>query len=627
MNVFLPWLWLAALCAGIVSSANLAAADSLDPDRIRAIAGLLPESPAGFAWPVTNRVEWQRLAANAGFAETVSNAETLLGKPSAAVPDSLYLEYSRDGNRTHWQDAEFERRDRLARFTLAEVLENRGRFLPALEKLIAALCAEKTWVLPAHDAGLKNFNGEKITPELGATGLAAELAEADYLLGDELSPATRRLIRDNVRQRVLMPVRGMVEGREPAWWLRAQMNWNAVCVGNTVFAALALEPAREDRAFFAALGEHYIKYFLNGFGPDGYCAEGVGYWNYGYGHFILLTEALRQATGGKIDLFDDDRAIAAGLFCRRSEILSGIFPSISDCVPGSQPSPRLAAYVSLRLGLDAGANRLTGEAGTLTLTALLSSLGENLPAVRRLNESANPPRSFFPHGGVLICRDAESKPAFAACLKGGNNDEPHNHNDVGSFSVVAGATMIVCDPGGEVYTSRTFGPHRYDSAVLNSYGHAVPVVAGKLQRPGADARAVMLATNFSDAADVLKLDLRSAYSVPELRQLERTFTFRRGATPALEVRDEVAFSSPEKFETALITWGRVKAVGTNSLQITDGDAVVRVNIDTQGRKFTWRAEKIDEDVHTGRKPVHVGIRLKSEITNAVITLQILPEVK
>lgn len=267
-----------------------------------------------------------------------------------------------------------------------------------MEKTIGALCAEKTWVLPAHDGSLKNFHGEIITPELGATGLAADLAEADYVLGDKLSPATRQLIRDNVRRRVLTPFRDSVEGRgTPLHWLFLRMNWNAVCVGNTVFAALALEPSRDDRAVYAAAGEKYIRYFVSGFTPDGYCAEGVGYWNYGYGHFVLLTETLRRNTGGKIDLLNDDTAIAAGLFCKRAEILPGIFPTISDVSPGSKPNGQLAAYVYRRLGLEAGKDSTIGIMSDLSLTCMLSSLEPNPPAARRFEGSpVNPLRSFFP---------------------------------------------------------------------------------------------------------------------------------------------------------------------------------------------------------------------------------------
>jgi hypothetical protein len=605
----------------------LRAAETLDASRVREIAAQLREQPAGFAWPASNRAAWLRLADNPAFTNVIPDAVALLAKKLPEQPDSLFLEYSQNGNRTHWQDVASERRGRVAKLTLAEAFENRGRFLPALETTIAALCAEKTWVLPAHDGDLKNFHGEATVPDLGATSLAAELAEADFVLGDKLSPATRQLLRENVRRRVLDPFRAMVEGRQPeAFWLRATMNWNAVCVGNTVFAALTLLDSRADRAFFAAAGEHCIRFYLSGFTPDGYCPEGVGYWNYGFGHFILLTEILRQSTGGRIDLLNDDLAVAPALFCLRSEVLPGIYPTISDCSPGSKPSARFTAYVCRRFGLDAGSSQTAGNEKDLTLTLMLSSLDQNLPLARKLeNPSDSPLRSFFPGGGVLIARNVPgAKPAFAAVLKGGNNNEPHNHNDVGSFSVILGREMVLCDPGGEVYTKRTFGAHRYDSKVLNSFGHAVPVIAGELQKAGADARGVILETNFTASADTFKLDIRQAYPVPALKKLDRTFVFQRGETPSLEVRDEVTFSTPEPFETALVTWGTVKATGPNTLEIADGGSTLRVTIDTQGRAFKWRQEIIDEDVQATRKPVRIGIQLKSEISSGVITMKISP---
>jgi hypothetical protein len=184
--------------------------------------------------------------------------------------------------------------------------------------------------------------------------------------------------------------------------------------------------------------------------------------------------------------------------------------------------------------------------------------------------------------------------------------------------------MVICDPGGEVYTKRTFGAHRYDSKVLSSFGHAVPVIAGQLQKTGADAHGVILETNFSAAADTFKLDYRSAYAVPSLEKLERTFVFQRG-TPSLEVRDDVKFSQPESFEAALITWGKIKSLDANTLEITDAASTVRVTIDTQGREFKWRQEIIDEDVQSKRKPVRVGIALDSKISSGVITLRIAPK--
>jgi len=609
--------------------ADLFAAENIDAARVREIASWLPAQPAAFAWPITNRSAWDKLAADPAFAKTIAKANKLLAKPLADVPDSLFLEFSKDGNRTHWQDAEFARRGRIAPLTLAEALENKGRFLPAIEQVIAAVCAEKTWVYPAHDGSLNNFKGLDVYPELGATGLAAELAEADFVLGDKLSPATRQLIRDNVRRRVLQPFRDSIEGRrKPLHWLFLTMNWNSVCVGNTVFAALALEPSRDDRAFYAAAGEHYIRYYTSGFTPDGYCAEGVGYWNYGFSHFILLTEILRQATGGKIDLLNDDRAIAGAQYCRRSEIVPGVFLTIADCTPGNKPEAQDVAYVCHRLGLP-GDEKLVGESSGLALGLMFSSEPEDLPVVHKADPAGNSPlRSFFSDAGVLIARNPpDTAPVFGVALKGGHNDGPHNHDDVGSFSLVLGHDMIICDPGGEVYTKRTFGPHRFESKALNSYGHAVPVIAGQLQENGAQAHAEMLETNFSADSDVFKLDLRSAYAVPSLEKLERTFVFQRGDKPSLEVSDAVKFSEPEQFETALITWGKVEETGPNTLEITDGSSRVRVTIDTQGRAFKWSSDLIDEDMEGKRKPYHLAIAFNDKISDGVITLRIEPVTK
>jgi uncharacterized protein YfaT (DUF1175 family) len=86
----------------------------------------------------------------------------------------------------------------------------------------------------------------------------------------------------------------MIEGRQPeAFWLWATHNWNAVCLAGTVGTALAVVESSRDRAWFVAVAEERIRSFLRGFTPDGYCSEGLGYWNYGFGHYVWLGEMLR----------------------------------------------------------------------------------------------------------------------------------------------------------------------------------------------------------------------------------------------------------------------------------------------------------------------------------------------
>ena len=622
-NVHLRLVLTQVLMFGFLASS----AQEMAPARVKEIAGWLTAKPAGLGRAVSDRTTWDKLAENPAFADIITNAATLANQPLPELPDELYLDYSRTGNRDRCQKVLFARGGRIVTLTLAEGLENRGRFVQPLTETIEAICREKTWVYPAHDGRLDNFYGRTVEMDLRATAMAWELGTVDFLLGDKLSAQTRRLIFENVQRRVLEPFRDMVGGRrKEISWLRATHNWNAVCLAGTVGAALALELSPHERAWFIAAGEQYIRYFLKGFTPDGYCSEGVGYWNYGFGHFLMLTETIREATDGRADLLADPAALQPALFARRSEILNGIFPTISDVHPGSRPDGQFVCYIARRFSLepsDACAQARLRPGGSLAATMLFSFMPASLPRVPHPTLAPESPlRSWFTNGGVLICR--AGKTPFAVALKGGHNAENHNHNDVGSFSVVAGKSMVICDPGSEVYTRRTFGAHRYDSKVLSSYGHAVPVVAGQLQSAGADARARILRTEFSDEQDTLTLDISSAYKTAELQHLERTFVFRRGPSPALTVRDDIAFASPQKFEEALITWGDWKQLSPNELALSDEQGGVQVHIDSAEEPFALSSEELNEDVTTRKKPVRLSITLNKPVNRTTFIITITP---
>jgi hypothetical protein len=357
------------------------AAPNVEPARVNEIATRLSPKPAGFGHLITDRAAWEKLAMLPAFAEIVSEARTLAKESVPNLPDDLFLDFSLTGNRDRCQRVLAARGHRLVTLTLAECLENHGRFLRPLSATIGAICQERTWVYPAHDGKLNNFYGRTVEMDLRATAVAWELATADYLLGDKLSPATRQLIRENVQRRVLQPFRDMVDGRRAEMhWLRATHNWNAVCLAGVTGAALALEDSPKDRAWFVAAAGHYIRFFLSGFTPDGYCSEGIGYWNYGFGHFLMLAEAIRQATGGHLDLVADPAALQPALFCTRTEILNGIYPTIADCHPGSRPDPHFVRLICQRFGLKLPGQPKADSAkplGRLAETMMFSFL--NLP--------------------------------------------------------------------------------------------------------------------------------------------------------------------------------------------------------------------------------------------------------
>jgi len=606
------------------------AADGLDEARIKYVAGLLSKEPKGFGLPVTDRSAWMKPAQSSSFGDVIAEAEKLLQEPIPDQPDDLYLDYSRTGNRTRWQRVSGRRRDRVEALALAECLENKGRFIRPFEEIVQALCSERTWVMPAHDRDLRNFNEKLIDIDLGSAMLGWSLATADYLLADKLGADARRLIRDNLEQRIFKPFEDMVAGkREQNWWMTTTNNWNAVCLGGVTGSALAVIDSPERRAFFIVAAEHYSQNFLKGFTDDGYCSEGLGYWNYGYGYYAMLTELIHQATGGKLDILDNERARAAGRFGAAIEINNGIYPAFADCSVEARPSSRLMYFVSRRFGM--GLQRWekddpAGPGGALYESMMYSFENSASRAKPTAADSGQLPiRSWFDKAGVLICRPKpDSQSHLAVALKDGHNAEHHNHNDVGSFVVVLGDNPLLLDPGAEVYTARTFSSRRYDSNVLNSFGHPVPVVAGKLQRTGGDARGVVLNQQSTDDADTLVLDISSAYDAPELKKLERAFVYSRSGPGSLTVKDEVAFSEASTFGTALITLDKWKKVSASSLMIYESEGALLVDIDTNGTEFEIEAETIDEDVTAPRKPVRIGINLSKPAVAAVISLKIAP---
>lgn len=628
MTVSMLWPILICLLVLTAATTDCFAAEPLDPERVVEITVMLPEDPEGLGQPVRDRGSWDALAETNAYQRIVARAEALLNDPLPELPDELYLDFSRTGNRTRWQNVSSSRRSRLAPLVLAECVEDSGRFVPAIEELVAALCAERTWVMPAHDRSLVNFRQEQIDIDLASSALGWQLATANWLLGEKLSVETRAMIRDKVEEFVLEPFRAMYTGeRDANWWVRTTNNWNAVCLAGVTGAALAQIHDPSLRAEYVAAAEQYSRNFLRGFTPDGYCSEGVGYWNYGFGNYILLAETIHQATGGGVDLMARPEALAPATYGARIQIIGGISPAFSDCSVTARPDGRLLYYINRRFGLGLDAHddlpleRTTGDLSYALIFAFPNSASES--ATIEQADLGSGLRAWFPDAGVLVSRPAqESDTLLGVALKGGHNAEHHNHNDVGSYVVVSVDRAVLLDPGAEVYTARTFSRQRYDSNLMNSWGHPVPVVAGALQRTGRDAAAEIIATDFSDERDHIGLDISAAYDVPELIRLEREFIYDRTAPGSFVVTDIVEFTEARSFETALITDGAWEQKDDRTLLIWDASRAVEVEIDSGGAEWELLVDRIEEESRV--QPTRLGIRIAAPVTEATITARITP---
>ena len=584
----------------------------------------------GYGPTSADRVTWDALAVSPGGKKLISAAVKVAKEPMPEFDAVLYDEYFRTGNRTHYQTSHSKRWGRLHPLVLGECLENRGRFLAAIEVTIRSLCADPTWCLPAHDHGGKLVKGGKPYVDLAVAGCGYDLATAVYLVGDKLSPAVQATAREAIRRMVVAPVQDHMAGRDKEyfrarhWWSRADNNWNAVCHAGAIGALLLTTPSRDERAAAIQWAEENLKAFFNGFAPDGYCSEGMGYWNYGFGHYVLLAELVRLQTGGKVDWLADPRVEKITRAALGQEILPGLYPSFADAPLRSQPDTNLVDFLCKR-GLAAAANpRATDELmQARPLFAGMTYAFCRPPAGSARVEVATPERrTWLADGGVFVGRPAHPD-GLGVAWKGGHNAEHHNHNDVGSTAVYWRGQPILCDPGAMEYVAGTFGADRYRFPVMNSFGHAVPVIDGRLQKTGRDAKAVLVKSQFGDVMDTMTMDMRACYAVPGLKLSERTWTFSRQQSGALVIEDRFEAEAVMDFSTALIGLGTWRSGGGDNLFVIEGTGnhLLNVRVEASGAL----AHEVVTLPNPNRPTVNrLGVSLRDKAGNGWIRLTIMP---
>jgi len=101
-------------------------------------------------YPVAaDRVAWESLPADVRK-DMVEGGEKQLKGDWPVLPVSVFMEYKRDGNRSHYEHLRSARRGRLLALTMAECAEGKGRFLDEVLNGLWATCEETYWGLPAH---------------------------------------------------------------------------------------------------------------------------------------------------------------------------------------------------------------------------------------------------------------------------------------------------------------------------------------------------------------------------------------------------------------------------------------------------------------------------------------------
>jgi len=596
-------------------------------DRRRALQALLPKEPFALAPKVTDRAAWDRWRDDAFGQQILATARELAAAPYPAYTDAAYLDCLKREDVTHINQVLPLIRKRQVAFLCAEAIYDTGEFIPLIVSDTRQLATVRTWIHPGNDLKRLNYDLKTVEPDLGVVHFAENLALIDFILGPRLPADLRALIRAEVNRRVLAPTRSRIDaGKDINWWIAVKHNWNAVCLSCLAHTAAALVDSAADRAWWLAFSEALVRNFRDGFADDGVCVEGTGYWSYGFMHYASLAELLRYATGNAVDLLDEPKMRRVGRFPGRVELQPNVFPTFADCALDARPLNWIRLWLDNRVGtvdqptVPTALDPFAGMYLQFADEPLLWMFRTRAP--RQPQTLAQPPelRTWFENAALLICRPGPATTRrLSASLIGGHNGVNHNHNDLGTFTVVLDGRSVVLDPGAEVYSFRTFSEQRYDSPLLNSYGHPVPRVAGRLQSAGAEWRARVVTKEFTPDTDRMVLDLRGAYDIAGLKKLEREFIFDRRGAGSVTVIDRVEFAAPAAFETALVTLGQAAIEGTR-VRLTDGPATLVAEVSCEGAAFEISTDKIDQTPH----PTRVALRCKGEVKSATIRTVLAP---
>jgi hypothetical protein len=514
-----------------------------------------------FPPPVSDRAAWARAVASGAAADVLAKAEAALETDIPPYGRADWEHWWATGERLVAEANHNARRYRLIQLALAAGLTGDLRFVRGAERHLEALMAEPTWVLCAHDY---DYRDHVLDPDRPAIDLFSAMncqaiAEADAIIGEMLDGEVRARTLALAEKRGV----GFFLARDDYRWETGltSPNWAAVCAGAIAIAALLMEPDGPRLDAVLAKAERCFDSYFAIFPTDGGCLEGAGYWEKSMSYVAMLGDLIERRRPGGWSPLNDPRVIAIASFPARVALRPGLFPAFSDTGPRRSPEPALLNFLARRLDLPALDGVTPMKPAPRALTG--RPTGEQVRDLFWSPQAQPEPAQLaaldvLPQSQWAVMRAPSL--GLAAAIKGGCNDEPHNHNDVGSFVVMLDGRTPIAELGAPAYDRAFFqDTTRYQSLAARSAGHSVPVVDGCEQSPGEDAAAGTFTVESDGEASVVTIDLAPAYpTVSDLKALMRTLRFDRAGAGRITLTDEARFgASGRTLASALVTLDNV----------------------------------------------------------------------
>lgn len=490
---------------------------------VKNISDLILPSSSWVRYPdYRDRAEWDKLTGNRKE-EAIKAGEKYLQYEWKVVKATDYLAYERTGSRDIMQNPFGNNNTALASLFMAEMAEGKGRFMDEIVNGVWQTCEMSTWVLSAHLPTQRSKRSlpdlDEVIIDLTSGDLGSMMSWIHHFLSkefDKINPVISARIRKEVKVRILDPYLQ----RSDFWWMALEgkadqmvNNWNPWCNFNALACFLLMEPDAARRAEGVRKSMVSTDKFINYTKADGACEEGPSYWGHAAGKMYDYLQLLHYATGGKIDIFSEQKIRHMGEYIARSYIGDDWVVNFADASAKGGGN----ADLIYRYGKAVGSNEMKSFAGYLEkrnpergiegrdLFRALESLWSTTEMSAVTPGLSNAAYSWYPQTEFCYMRSGEA--FFGA--KGGYNAESHNHNDVGSFVYFLKSKPFFIDAGVGTYTKFTFSSQRYTIWTMQSDYHNLPMINGIPQKEGREFRSKQ--ATFNPASKTFSLDISGAY--------------------------------------------------------------------------------------------------------------------
>ncbi|MDR2135584.1 MAG: heparinase II/III-family protein [Treponema sp.] len=501
----------------------------------------------------TDREAWEGLNGElkTGLCEA---AQKIKGTEWESIPAALYLDFFRNGDRRRFQARYDARRYRLYVLLLAECIEGRGEYLDEIINGVWLVSEETSWVYSAHNYGWHAKDSKPpelpnieypVFIDLFSAETGALFSWIYYFLSDAigaLSPLVKRRIELEVERRILAP---FLEHDDYGWSClqgnEKPNNWTAWINSNLLVSYLVFA-----KSFSGALEGvnktiRSMNIFIDRYPEDGGCDEGPGYFNAAAASLFDFIEELSE-TADVSPVWETAKLRNMAAYIYKVCIGKGYFVNYADA------PPRVGSAWDLleRIGKKTGDERLlkfarwrNGEKpsfpslpGRVCMSfRFFADLFGKKEAERAEPEFSFPQLSWFKDIQVVTARDREDREdGFFFSAKGGNNQESHNHNDIGNFILYYNSHPVIVDAGSRTYTRSVFGESRYSFWNHRSSYHNTPDINGFEQMPGSAYRAGDVSfVPEKDGGVHVSMDISPAYPAESgVNFYRRNFVFKPG---------------------------------------------------------------------------------------------------